>query len=288
MDLTPRDIQQKQFHDAFRGYAHEEVDLFLDEVAAAFDRVFRENQGFHHRLVQLEEELRKAQGSEDMLKRMLVTAQETADKAVQEAKTKASDFVSAAEARAQQIVTEAQAKADQIVAGAVSKERQLQVSIEALKRFDSEYRARLRAFMEGQLDAIAAGPELPPEPGPMRSEGSHDQQERTANGTHSAPSAPEQHASTVTGAPPVIEPKPGPEPEPVAAATRVAPAGPPPQVQQPQIRAQGRYVPDDSSATAPATPAVVTVPDTHHAEAKQGQDGPEEERSIKELFWGDD
>lgn len=35
MSLTPEDIEKKRFHDAWRGYNHEEVDLFLDEVAAA-------------------------------------------------------------------------------------------------------------------------------------------------------------------------------------------------------------------------------------------------------------
>ncbi|MGH2717909.1 MAG: DivIVA domain-containing protein [Actinomycetota bacterium] len=34
MSLTPEDIEKKRFHDAWRGYNHEEVDLFLDELAA--------------------------------------------------------------------------------------------------------------------------------------------------------------------------------------------------------------------------------------------------------------
>ena len=36
MSLTPEHIQGKRFHDAFRGYNHEEVDGFLDQVASSF------------------------------------------------------------------------------------------------------------------------------------------------------------------------------------------------------------------------------------------------------------
>ena len=36
MSLTPEDIQGKRFHDAFRGYNHEEVDVFLDGGSKGF------------------------------------------------------------------------------------------------------------------------------------------------------------------------------------------------------------------------------------------------------------
>lgn len=277
MDLTPRDIQQKQFHDSFRGYAHEEVDLFLDEVAAAFDRVFRENQTMLHKVKGLEEELTKARGSEDMLKRMLVTAQETADKAVQEAKAKATEMVagseekaaaivSDAQARAQQIVTEATSKAEQIVMGAISKERQLQVSIEGMKRFDGEYRARLRAFMEAQLEQLAQGPELPDEPVPV--EGGQ-------------PAAAEA------------------QPPPVPPAARPVPADEGPRngfIAPPEAGSEGvgDEAPPHTDPGVPAAqqtvlqePAVVTVPE---ARPQGDQDDQTEatEHSIKKLFWGDD
>ncbi|HLI56621.1 MAG TPA: DivIVA domain-containing protein, partial [Actinomycetota bacterium] len=45
MSLTPEDIEKKRFHDAWRGYNHEEVDLFLDEVAATFVALRRQAGG---------------------------------------------------------------------------------------------------------------------------------------------------------------------------------------------------------------------------------------------------
>ena len=38
MDVSARNIHEKQFHDAWRGYSQEEVDDFLDRVAETLDR----------------------------------------------------------------------------------------------------------------------------------------------------------------------------------------------------------------------------------------------------------
>ena len=158
MNLTPRQIQEKQFHDSFRGYSHEEVDGFLDAVAQAFDHIFRENQSLQHRLKEIEVELTQAKGTEDMLKRMLVTAQETADKAVQEARTKGQSIEQRAADHAAAVVADAEKKAQEIVVTAVARERETQDAIEGAKRFDREYRTRLRAFIESQLRVLDEGP----------------------------------------------------------------------------------------------------------------------------------
>ncbi len=54
MDLTARDIHEKQFHDAWRGYNQEEVDDFLDKVAEVVDLLQRENVAVLGRVRELE------------------------------------------------------------------------------------------------------------------------------------------------------------------------------------------------------------------------------------------
>ncbi|MBR3034046.1 MAG: DivIVA domain-containing protein, partial [Firmicutes bacterium] len=39
MMITPLDIQNKEFSRAVRGYNQEEVDLFLDEIMADYDKL---------------------------------------------------------------------------------------------------------------------------------------------------------------------------------------------------------------------------------------------------------
>ena len=43
MKLTPLDIHNKEFRRSIRGYNEEDVDVFLDQVAAEFERIFKEN-----------------------------------------------------------------------------------------------------------------------------------------------------------------------------------------------------------------------------------------------------
>ena len=44
MPVSPQDIQDKEFREAFRGYNEDDVDTFLDEVAVEFARLYQENQ----------------------------------------------------------------------------------------------------------------------------------------------------------------------------------------------------------------------------------------------------
>ena len=304
MDITPREIQERQFHDAFRGYSHEEVDLFLDEVAAAFDRVYAQNQQFHHKLLEIEQELTQARGSEDMLKRMLVTAQETADKAVQEAREKAQGMVTSSESRANQIAEEAKAKAERliaeaearaeaIVAEAVSKERELQVSIETLKSFESEYRARILAFIESQLKQL--GQPVPPPAFPQTSHAGRNGD--SVETRDQVETRDEDKAKAGYEATPRRDPQDA-DAEPQA-VSRHAQAGAQPSHHHPTRESEeagkfstpsGSDVDADQPVTVPeSVPEHVGAPSrSSESVLKVDQDPAEPSRTIKELFWGEE
>lgn len=185
MTLTPREIQEKQFHDAFRGYSHEEVDLFIDQVAESYEILYKENQTLSRRV----EELKSGSGplpapsqpapvpavspgrseSEDMLKRMLVTAQETADKAVAGAKAKAQMLVEEAEIKARRLeeqadavssttLQDAQRRARDLLQAAQSEEKELRERIEGMRSFERDFRNRLAAFVRSQLELLEGRP----------------------------------------------------------------------------------------------------------------------------------
>src|SRR5688572_10506679 len=201
MTLTPREIQEKQFHDAFRGYNHEEVDLFIDQVAEAYGTIFKENQTFNRWLDELREQLTNAPAaapaapaaatfqaapavrseSEDMLKRMLVTAQETADKAVANARAKAQMLVDEAEIKARRIeeqadsvssttLQDAQRRARDLLTTAQQEEAELRDRIEGMRAFEREFRSRLSAFIRSQLELLETKPLISTTtPGPVTS-----------------------------------------------------------------------------------------------------------------------
>jgi cell division initiation protein len=177
MTLTTRDIQEKQFHDAFRGYSHEEVDEFIDQVAESFDELAREKHALTMKIEELQEQLRGArvQGPDDMLKRLLVTAQETADKAIQNARAKAQGMIEEAENRARLIreqaeslsasrMQEAERRAQETLASVTSEERDLRSRIDGMKRFEKDFRSRLTAFIRSQLELLEKTSLAQPEP----------------------------------------------------------------------------------------------------------------------------
>lgn len=167
MELSARDIIEKKFHDAWRGYHQQEVDDFLDKVAEGFDRVARENSALRRRVVELEQAVAASRNTEEMLKKTLVTAQQAAEEAIAKAKAKAEELVAQAEERARRASEDAQAKATAVEAETrrktaevehqhAARRRELDVEIERLRSFEAELRQRLRAFLQQQLGALDA------------------------------------------------------------------------------------------------------------------------------------
>lgn len=163
MNLTPRDIQDKQFHDSFRGYSREEVDFFLDDVAGALDRLSRENQALQQQVAQLQEENTQRRATEEMLKRTLLVAQKTAQEAVEEARATAAATIAGAQEKAEQTVEGAERRAREILEVAKSTERDLRARVGYLKRLERQYRSRLQAFVD-KLRALAETPMAPDQP----------------------------------------------------------------------------------------------------------------------------
>jgi cell division initiation protein len=108
MELTPQILHDVQFRERWRGYDQEEVDDFLERVAASLEKLLSRLKGIPERTggtVENGEPL-----DEEAIKRTLVLAQRTADAAVKEAKDQAETLVRDAEQRAETLVTEAEAE----------------------------------------------------------------------------------------------------------------------------------------------------------------------------------
>ena len=165
MGLTPEDILGKRFHDAFRGYNHEEVDVFLDEVAVAFDLASKDVRAARARIEELEAEVLELKGTEGMLKRTLLAAQRAADETVTEARTEAARLISVAEDEAAAVVALARQQAEDIVAGATARQAQIEHLTSRLHDLQAAHLATLRAHLEEQLRALDNLP-APPDPVP--------------------------------------------------------------------------------------------------------------------------
>ena len=167
MDLSARDVHEKQFHDAWRGYNQEEVDDFLDKVAAVVDRLQRENDSLRSRISDLDQVVVKSREAESMLKKTLVSAQKAAEDALQTAKARAEQLIGEAdermkraneEARERVRAAEEEARRKTEVAERKREEKtaELDSSIERLTAYEKELKKRLRAFLEDEIKTLDA------------------------------------------------------------------------------------------------------------------------------------
>jgi cell division initiation protein len=179
MDLTARDIHEKQFHDAWRGYNQEEVDDFLDKVAEVVDLLQRENVAVLGRVRELEQALTTSRETEEMLKKTLVSAQQAAEEAIAKAQKKADAMVAEAEERSRRMTEESKQRLAALDAEIkrrsldadrehTVRKRELDTSIERLGAFETDLKRRLKTFLEQQtrsLDTLTEADGAPARPG---------------------------------------------------------------------------------------------------------------------------
>ena len=163
--VTAREINEKQFHDAWRGYNQEEVDDFLDRVAEAIDALQRENDDLHGRLQELDQKIESSKTSEAMLKKTLESAQVAAEEAISAAKKQADEIVRDAEERAQRARDELKTRVEtaeeevrrrtaEVEREQEGRRREIQESVDRLQAFESDLKRKLHGFMEQQRASL--------------------------------------------------------------------------------------------------------------------------------------
>ncbi len=110
MNVTPLDIQQKQFHTGFRGYDRKEVEQFLDLIREEMETLVREVTELREFHQSYDERLRALTEKEDMLKSTMFTTQKLVDELRENARKEAMLIIKDAEIRAQQSLDRAQAE----------------------------------------------------------------------------------------------------------------------------------------------------------------------------------
>lgn len=147
MKLTPLDIRHKEFKRGMRGYADEEVDEFLDEVADEYERLFKENIDLSERVEALEEKVGQYRRIEETLQKTLVSAQQSAE----ELKTNATK-------ESQLILRDAELKARQMVRDLYSDRQNLEQRIAGLRGVEQDVRFKLRTMLETFLKQLDETP----------------------------------------------------------------------------------------------------------------------------------
>jgi len=132
------DIRQQQFTvKMFRGFDTQEVDTFLEDLAADYEALLKENSLLKEQLQALEERTRGLEEREKVLQETLVTTQRLVEEMKDQARREAAV-----------IIREAEVQADRIIEASRSAEGSLQSEIIALKRTRRQLAEGLRSTVE--------------------------------------------------------------------------------------------------------------------------------------------
>jgi DivIVA domain-containing protein len=194
MPLTPADVHNVAFKKPSigkRGYDEDEVDAFLDVVEAELSRLIEENSQLTGRLSEFEAGGSPAPRAEaaapaetaaapapsgnghTQAARLLLLAQETADRLTEEAKAESDKLLADAKSRSEALVgdattraeaaerdsrvkaealdAEAKARYDEVLGKLATDRVDLEKKIQDLRSYEKEYRGRLKSWISDQL-----------------------------------------------------------------------------------------------------------------------------------------
>ena len=96
--ITPLDIENKKFSKQMvNGYNVDEVDEFLDEITADYEKLYKENKALKDNAEELHNDVGQYKNIESSIQNTLIIAQKTADEIQNVAKQKAEQIVKDAE-----------------------------------------------------------------------------------------------------------------------------------------------------------------------------------------------
>ena len=160
MELSPQQLCDVEFSEQWRGYNRDQVDDFIERVAAAVSTLQDRLRKMTERAVRAEQRSLEGSEADGAARRTLVLAQRTADATVAEAKETAARLVAQAQEEARAIILAAEAANESIPAGEptaraeiadleVTRSR-LQADVAALESHVSDRRARIKDLL-GEL-----------------------------------------------------------------------------------------------------------------------------------------
>ena len=172
--ITAQDIQEKAFERAGKGYNMEQVDEFLDELAADFTTMSKENAALKGKLKVLVQKVDEYRQTEDSMRLALLSAQKLSSQIEAEARTKADSMVADAQKTADNITRQA-------TDGIANEEAKLEEAKKATTRFFDHMRAVCQKQIEfydklSQMQLVGGEQPLPaqtsaePEPEPAEPE----------------------------------------------------------------------------------------------------------------------
>lgn len=170
--ITAQDIREKCFEKArIGGYAMDEVDDFLDELANDAAASQKEIATLNAKMKYLADKIREYQGSEEAMNMALVSAQKLAKNIEEDARAKAEALVASAQKEADEIVAAAKAESDRTIGAIEANRKAEELRYQKAQAAAAEYIQKVRmlldreqTFLSTLADADLTGAVVTPAP----------------------------------------------------------------------------------------------------------------------------
>jgi cell division initiation protein len=159
MELTPQQLCEVEFSEQWRGYSRDQVDDFIERVAAAVSTLQDRLRKMTERAVRAEQRALEGNEADGAARRTLVLAQRTADATVAEARETSARVIAQAQEEARAILLAAEASAGETAAAdpptarveivdlEVTRSR-LQADVAALEAHVNDRRSRIKDILD--------------------------------------------------------------------------------------------------------------------------------------------
>ncbi|MBV8986560.1 MAG: DivIVA domain-containing protein [Acidimicrobiia bacterium] len=158
MELSPQQLCDVEFSEQWRGYNRDQVDDFIERVAAAVSQLQERLKKMTERAVRAEQRGQEGSEADGAARRTLVLAQRTADATIAEAKDTAARLVAQAQEEARAIILAAESSASAVssveptaraeIADLEVTRSRLQADVAALESHVTDRRARIKSLLD--------------------------------------------------------------------------------------------------------------------------------------------
>ena len=146
--MNAKEIMEKKFEKSAFGYRVDEVDDYLQELAAAIDKMAAEKAQLEHKREILADKIQEYREDEDSMRAAILDARKLGASIVKEAQSQADVIVADANAQASKVIDGIQIKAE--------KEK---MTLSQLQKEVATFKNQLLALYKNHLELISALPE---------------------------------------------------------------------------------------------------------------------------------
>lgn len=154
MNLSKIDCLNKKFPRRPMGYAVQEVDQFLAEIAEVLGEYAEMKKELVRRLKRMEAQLTEYKQRDETLRDTLMSTQKMVDELKVAAGREAELILDEAHGRAEEIVRDARGKSEETLREAYSRLAHVSEDIESLKRQRNQFRVQLKGLIHSHMSML--------------------------------------------------------------------------------------------------------------------------------------